>query len=96
MNHTELDAYVRQQALWMGLYAFHPAISVGSEKGWPDWVLLGSNGLLFRECKIPPDGCTSEQRAVGYALQAVGQDWAIWTPADVQSGLIVREMERIK
>lgn len=95
MNHSELDTYVRDQANARGLFAYHTRDSRGSQRGMPDWFLLGAHGILWRECKIPPDKCTSEQRALGYALQALRQDWAVWTPADKESGLIAREMEAI-
>jgi hypothetical protein len=66
-----------------------------TEKGWPDWMLLGPGGLIFRETKGAGQVPSGEQRAVGYALQALGYDWALWAPWDYHCGAIERQIEAL-
>jgi hypothetical protein len=91
VNHAQLQAEIIGLALELGLHCHHcPMLT--SSPGWPDLVIIGDRGVLWRELKVPPDRLTSEQRALGYRLQAARQDWAVWTPADWESGLIEHEM----
>jgi hypothetical protein len=95
-THAVLDQLVEGAAAQRHIAAYHfPDSRRVSKRGFPDWVLVGTRGLLWRENKIPPDGLSSEQRAFGYALQALGADWAVWTPADWYSGRIETELEAI-
>lgn len=73
----------------------HSCGMLASQAGFPDLVIIGPNGVLWRELKIPPDGLTGAQRALGYTLQASGQDWAVWIPRDRDSGRIRREIGEI-
>lgn len=64
--------------------------------GWPDLVLIGQHGLLFRECKVSPvDRLRPEQVSVLYLLKANGQDAKVWTSADLKSGAVASEIEAI-
>lgn len=70
--------------------------------GWPDLVILGtvqqyalSPVILYRELKRQHEDPTSEQRRVGYLIQAAGGDWAVWRPDDLLSGRIARELTAI-
>ena len=96
MSERDVDTHVRQLARALRLYAYHPLNSVGSEKGWPDWSLIGARGMLFRENKSSAGKLTAEQRTVGYALQALGHDWDVWRPADVIRGRIEAELRGIR
>ena len=95
MSEADVDRHVFLLAKALKVYAYHPRISVGSKKGWPDWSLIGTGGMIFRENKSASGKCTPEQRAVGYALQALGMDWDVWRPADVISGRIERELRAL-
>ena len=77
MSERDVDEHVRLLARALKLYAYHTRNSIGSEKGFPDWVIIGPGGLLFREDKSASGKLTAEQRAVGYALQALGLDWDV-------------------
>lgn len=63
--------------------------------GWPDWVIIGRTGILWRECKGEDQWLSSDQRRVGYRLQLLGEDFSVWTPRDVATGRIERELKAI-
>jgi hypothetical protein len=65
---------------------------VTSSPGWPDLVIIGDRGVLWRELKVPPDRLTSEQRVLGYRLLAAGQDWCVWGPDQWRSGVIEQKL----
>lgn len=91
MTEAELDRAVRDVIALYGLYGYHTYDSRRSARGWPDWVVVGRR-LLFRELKTIDGRLTSEQRKVGYLLQAAGADWDVWRPGDLVSGRIAREL----
>lgn len=94
MNHAQLQAEVVALAAELGLHCHHcPMLT--SSPGWPDLVIVGDRGVLWRELKVPPDRLTSEQRALGYRLQAAGQDWDVWRPQNWLNGFIEHELKSI-
>jgi|SRR5215472_17895169 len=92
MSEAELQERVRGMCAQLGLYHYHPHDSRRSEPGWPDSTIIGPNGVMFRELKNATRQLTSAQRAVGYRLQALSQDWAVWRPADLLSGRVAAEL----
>jgi hypothetical protein len=56
--------------------------------GWPDHVIVGPYGVLFRELKVAGRPPTLEQRRIGELLKAAGCDWGVWTERDYSSGEI--------
>jgi hypothetical protein len=64
--------------------------------GLVDFIVAGPRGILYREVK-PHAGerPRSTQVRWKYALQASGQDWALWLPADVESGRVRQEIEAV-
>lgn len=53
-------------------------------RGWPDWVLIGENGILFRELKGSDDELSRDQRRVGRLLTLNGMNWGVWWPRDMR------------
>ena len=90
-----LEAHLRKLLDDLGLFGYHTRNSIGSAKGWPDWVILGPRGALFRELKTERNGLTPEQRLVGAKLTRAGLDWAVWRPSDLLNGTITRQLHRI-
>ncbi len=76
-----------------GLFGYHPQSSYTG--GWPDWVILGPNGSLFRELKSERGRLTPGQYDVGGWLHRAGLNWAVWRPRDLLSGTIERQLEAI-
>lgn len=90
-----LEANLRRLMKDLGLWGFHVRNSIGSEKGWPDWTILGPEGGLFRELKSERGTVTIDQRRVGSRLTRAGFDWAVWRPRDLVSGVIAVQLARI-
>ena len=86
-----LDAHVRRLMDDLGLFGYHTRNSKGSERGWPDWVIIG-NGILYRELKTERGTLTADQRAVGPRITRAGGNWAVWRPRDLLSGMIPAEL----
>lgn len=67
----------------------------GDGKGWPDLVLVGPRGVLFRELKSRAGLPTAEQQAWLGALGDAGQNAGVWRPADLRSGRILTELRAV-
>jgi hypothetical protein len=89
-----LDYHVREILKELGLWGFHPLISIGSRKGWPDWTFLGK-WIMYRELKTETGTLRPDQELVRDLILAAGGDWALWRPSDYLSGRIQRELVAI-
>lgn len=94
MYEAELEAEVVKLMTDLGLYGFHVRNMIGSEPGWPDWVIIGRR-IIYRELKRQADRPTPAQRRVGILIRRAGGDWAVWKPRDLLDGTIRRELEAI-
>jgi hypothetical protein len=66
-------------------------------RGFPDFVIAGPRGLLFRECKPRPDSHLSpSQTAWRWMLLAAGADYAVWTQQDLDDGTIERQIDTLR
>jgi|SRR5262252_1020564 len=96
-GEDELERFVVQQAHAFGWCGFHVSFSHGSvtgvhmlgygddhycSDGWPDWVFVRGDRILFRELKGKGKYASPQQRRWGAMLVAAGQDWKVWKPAD--------------
>lgn len=90
-----LEANLRELLADFGLFGYHPRNSIGSAKGWPDWVILGPRGALFRELKSARGILSPDQRRVGALITRAGLDWAVWRPADLTNGTIARQLAQL-
>ena len=101
MKEHELQATIVGLAEQLGLRVFRASRSDrggvrGGGRGWPDLVIAGEHGVLFRECKSG-DGVTSvHQDWWGWYLHNAGYDFGVWRPADWKSGRIRSELEAIR
>lgn len=68
----------------------------GDGKGFPDVVLAGEGGLLFRELKSAKGILSPEQKVWLDVLAAAGADAGVWRPADLRSGRIEAETRAIR
>lgn len=81
---------------WVHVSNVHHSPRRGNLRGFPDLFLCGRYGVMFRELKTMRGagrGVEGQQVRWKYALRAAGQDWAIWSPADLSSGRIARELD---
>lgn len=67
----------------------------GDGIGFPDLVIVGPGGVLFRELKTERGTLGPEQRVWRDCLLAAGADWAVWRPVELTSGLIHNELKSI-
>jgi hypothetical protein len=95
MSEADLDRNIKQLAAWLRLYAYHTHDSRRSPRGFPDWVIAGPGGVIFRECKSLTGTLTVDQRAWLRALASARADVSVWRPGDWHNGRIRRELERL-
>jgi hypothetical protein len=95
MSEDDLEESVRGACAQLGVYRYHPKDSRRSEPGWPDDVLVGSGGVLYRELKSETGTVSPEQSRVIGLLRAAGADVQVWRPRDQLSGRIAREIAAI-
>jgi hypothetical protein len=90
-----LEANLRELMADLGLWGYHTRDSRRSERGWPDWVITGPRGALFRELKSESGKLSPDQRRVGGRLACAGLDWAVWRPRDLYAGVIAAQLARV-
>lgn len=95
MTEAQLDRLVVDYARWRRVYPYHTRDSRGSARGFPDWVLVGPGGILYREDKSVAGTLTVDQRAWGAVIVTGGGNWSVWRPGDWHSGRIRREIDAI-
>lgn len=95
MTEKELDGQIRLIARDLGLLLYHTFDSRRSRAGFPDLVVAGPHGVLFRELKADRGILSKAQKQWGVTLTQGGADYNVWWPADLLSGRIAREMAAI-
>jgi len=68
------------------------------QRGFPDLVLAGQGGTIFRELKTGAGDTSAGQDLWGWMLRSGPLPvpaWAIWRPADLESGLIEMQLRMI-
>jgi hypothetical protein len=73
---------------------WHTAVA-GDGKGFPDLVIVGPGGILYRELKTDV-GRLSPEQVVWLRKLAVVSDAGTWRPADLHDGTIERELKAIR
>lgn len=97
MRERDLSNRIRKMVdarptLW-GIYSYDYHHRSG--RGWPDWVIIGPGGILFRELKSLSGNLSEQQRYVGQMLRYHGCNWKIWNPDSLADGTIDRELDAI-
>jgi hypothetical protein len=90
-----LDAHVRRLMADLGLFGYHTRNSKGSAAGWPDWVIIGRGGILYRELKAEHGSLSPEQRHVGDLITQAGGNWRVWRPRALLDGQIAKELTEL-
>lgn len=94
-SEAELDAQVRAECEQRGILRFTAPDARRCVPGWPDLVLIGRSGILFRELKAEQGRLAREQWSLGKRIEAAGGDWAVWRPVDLASGLVLVELDAL-
>jgi hypothetical protein len=92
VNEAQLQQTVLEMCGWLGLLAYHTHDSRRSQPGFPDLVIAGEYGVLFRELKTDKGTLTDAQRQ--WANRLTG--WDVWRPYDLASGRIKKELEAVR
>lgn len=98
MRESELNSQISEMCSVLGLRCYHVYNSKRgyvSSRGFPDWVIWGPKGALFRECKTESGELTREQKIAGYSMREAGLDWDVWRPSDWWAGLIGKQLRSI-
>jgi hypothetical protein len=96
MKERDLSTRVRELVDERGLWGFcFYDVRRRSAPGFPDWVVMGAGGVLFRELKSSQGKPSREQRIVGRMLKMAGCSWSVWRPAQLGDGTIARELDAI-
>jgi hypothetical protein len=64
------------------LLVYHTFDSRRSEPGFPDLVIVGGNGVVYRELKKQDGRLTRDQQHWLAALEAAGENAGVWRPSD--------------
>jgi hypothetical protein len=95
MTEAALLARVIHLCDLYGALVYHTHDSRGSRPGFPDLVIAGPLGILWRELKVVNGRLTFEQRQWGRGLREAGQDFEVWTPDDYASGRVGWEIAHL-
>jgi hypothetical protein len=79
-NERAFQAEVMTLAKHLGLVAYHTHRSDRSVAGFPDLVIVGHRGVLYRELKMPGKRPTKDQVFWIAALNESGADAGVWRP----------------
>jgi hypothetical protein len=74
---------------------YHTYDSRRSPKGFPDCVIWGPGGVIFRELKREKEQPKPHQVATMDAMREAGQDVGIWRPSDWFDDTIERELRQV-
>lgn len=95
MTEAHLERSVIQLCQWLGLLVYHTRDSRGSNPGFPDLVIVGPRGVLFRELKSAAGKVTRPQSLWGDGLTEAGSSWAVWRPEHLLDGTIRAELQSL-
>jgi hypothetical protein len=96
MSEAQLMRSILELTRWLGLLAFHSGDSRrDSCAGFPDLVIAGRGGVIYREAKTATGRLRPEQMDWISILALAGADVAVWRPVDLSSGVIEKELKKL-
>lgn len=96
MTEAELQAAILEYIGYLpDVLVYHVYDSRRSNPGFPDLVILGTRGVLWRELKSAKGRTSKDQKTWIAALERAGEDVAVWRPEDWPQRA-VEEIRRIR
>jgi hypothetical protein len=96
MTETALLAETLRLCERYGVMPWHDYGSLRNAPGLPDLILVTMYRAAWRELKSYPGApWSTAQIQYKYMLKAAGQDYDVWYPRDLESGLIESELYRL-
>lgn len=97
MTERQLEDQLRELIKSYQLKGFHvwQQHAQRAERGFPDWVIAGPGGHLFRELKREGEKPTPRQEEWLALLAYGGADAGVWRPSDLLSGQMAAELRTI-
>ena len=83
MTEAEFQRAVIDLCRWLGLHYFHDNDSRRNRAGFPDLVICGNGGVLYRELKTERGRIRPEQATWLDRLRQAGADADVWRPSDM-------------
>ena len=83
-SESDFQSQVRALCRFYGLTVYHTHNSQRSDPGFPDLVIVGASGVLFRELKTEVGRLRPMQKFWISVLQSAGQDADVWRPSDLE------------
>lgn len=96
MTEKALLEQVRQTCRVLGIHCYHTHDSRRSEPGFPDLVICGDRGVLYRELKTTKGRLTGPQNYWLERLRRAGQDAAVWRPEQLLDGTVARQLGEVR
>jgi hypothetical protein len=91
LTEAQMLAGLKAAAKGLGYFVFHNTYSIGSDRGFPDLVIVGHERTFFLELKGPKGRVRPEQDVWINALFDAGHDARIVWPDDYDT--ILRELQ---
>jgi hypothetical protein len=95
MSEAELLETVRLFGRQLALLVYHTHDSRRSEAGFPDCIIVGRRGVLWRELKKESGRVTGAQQTWINRLTTAGQDVGVWRPSDLVAGRVLMELRAL-
>lgn len=80
ISEGQFQALVVDAARQLGLAVYHTHDSRRSEPGFPDLVIVGKRGVMYRELKTAKGVLSMDQKYWLAILHAAGADAGVWRP----------------
>jgi len=93
MTEKQLQTAVVKLATLLGWLVFHPYDSRRSKAGYPDLTMVRER-VLWVELKSAIGTLSDDQKKWKAALEAAGEEYYLWRPADWDNGTIVKCLMR--
>lgn len=96
MSEAELEAEIAKACKQLGLRYYHTHRSQHSPSGFPDDVIVGPHGMVYRENKRQTGKVSTAQQEWLDDLAAQGCDVGVWRPLDWLDGTITATLVRLR